>query len=174
MSPQFSAPGSEFKGWFSNLFNWRAQSYVLYSLKDLSYTRDEMARLLLQCGVIITAIEPPLAGVLKCRLEDIHDEVTGVVLQKQVRFRVEFSTLGVGSGDVFSSRTMSPKLAQHPTTPTYNTNAFASAVVLVLEKGAVSTFKGAYFRLRESWRLDGVPLSRGDATPRADTGVSFA
>lgn len=146
---------------------------MLYSLEDLSYTRDEMTRLLLQCGVMITAVEPPVSCVFRCKIEDIHDEVTGVILQKQVRFRVEFSVLSVGNGDIFSSRTMSPKLAQHPTTPTYNTGMFASAVVLVLEKGAVSTFKGAYFRLRESWRLDGVPSSRGDVTPRAEAEVAI-
>jgi hypothetical protein len=149
-SPLSTPSGGEFKGWFSNLFNWRAQSYVLYSFESLSYTRDEMTRLLHQCGITIMAAEPPLGTVIKCRLEDVHDEASGVVLQKRVCFRVEFST--IGGGDLSSpSRQTTPKL---PMTPIFNTSTFPSAVVLILEKGAVSTFKSAYFKLRESWRLD--------------------
>jgi hypothetical protein len=168
LSPSLAVPAAgEFKGWFSNLFNWRAQSYVLYSYEDLPITRDEMTRLLAQFGITFLATESLMTSIIKCRLEDVHDDVSGTILQKQVRFRIEFSTLG-GSDGSTSSRLITPKLAQHPMTP------FVSAAVLVLEKGAVSTFKSTYFKLRECWRLDMAIPQRGNVVISAGSSIGLA
>ncbi|KAF8556081.1 hypothetical protein OG21DRAFT_757554 [Imleria badia] len=68
------SPVGEFKGWFSNLFNWRVHIYVLCSMNNLAATRTETMRILEQLGVLI-ALEDP----------------DGAVVQKHVHLRVEFS-----------------------------------------------------------------------------------
>lgn len=71
MSPVLSPPVAvvgEFKGWFSNLFNWKAQQYTLYSVDNCHATRQEALRLLEKFGVVMVVDEG--AGSLKCRVED--------------------------------------------------------------------------------------------------------
>ncbi|KAF8155680.1 hypothetical protein B0H34DRAFT_751703 [Crassisporium funariophilum] len=88
----------EFKGWFSNLFNWKhsnGQGGVLYSVEDLYRTRLNVARLLEHLGITLTnnpadchQLEP--SEVLFCRVDQpMTDPVSGISL-KIVRFRVEF------------------------------------------------------------------------------------
>ena len=63
---------------------------------------------------------------------------------KPVKFRVELSTQTNLSSPLLSSPAPSPDLrGYYPTT-----------VTLVMEKGAHSTFKAAYNRLRAQWELD--------------------
>ena len=100
-----SSPVGEVTGWFSNLFNWRAHTYVLCSTNNLVSTRTETVRILEQLGVTIALEDPDsmhphgggTAAVLRCRTNEVVDEGTGAVVQKHVRFRVEFS---VGSTQV--------------------------------------------------------------------------
>ncbi|KAG5652087.1 hypothetical protein H0H81_006350 [Sphagnurus paluster] len=91
----------EFKGWFSNLFNWKnhaaAQGGILYSADDVSRTRVDVGRLLEGLGVIIEGngfdrgMSPvDAAAPLKCRVEDPNDTRNAYTL-KPVRFRIEFS-----------------------------------------------------------------------------------
>ena len=88
----------EFKGWFSNLFNWKPQSSqggVLYSVDDLQQTRLNIARLLEGIGINLghsaaDNLQPELFDVLLCRIDHpTTDPVNGTTL-KSVRFRVEF------------------------------------------------------------------------------------
>ena len=88
----------EFKGWFSNLFNWKSQSSqggVLYSADGLQQTKLDIARLLEGIGInlghsAVDNLQPELFDVLLCRIDQpTTDPVNGVTL-KSVRFRVEF------------------------------------------------------------------------------------
>ncbi|KAF8814699.1 Pkinase-domain-containing protein [Phlegmacium glaucopus] len=88
----------EFKGWFSNLFNWKpssSQGGVLYSVDDLQQTRLNIARLLEGIGINLghsaaDHLQPELSNVLLCRIDQpTTDPVNGITL-KSVRFRVEF------------------------------------------------------------------------------------
>jgi hypothetical protein len=88
----------EFKGWFSNLFNWKPQSSqggVLYSFDDLQQTKLNIARLLEGIGINLghsaaDNLQPELFDVLLCRIDQpTTDPVNGITL-KSVRFRVEF------------------------------------------------------------------------------------
>ena len=89
----------EFKGWFSNLFNWKnsnGQGGILYSVDNIHRTRSNVAGLLENLGITTsnsTAAEPSLAEqieILICRLDQpCVDPATGISL-KNVRFRVEF------------------------------------------------------------------------------------
>lgn len=96
----------EFKGWFSNLFNWKpssSQGGILYSVDDLQQTRLNVARLLEGTGINLghssaDHLHPELSNVLLCRIDHpTTDPVNGITL-KNVRFRVEFKA-GPGPSD---------------------------------------------------------------------------
>ncbi|KAI8976685.1 kinase-like domain-containing protein [Trametes punicea] len=154
----------EFKGWFSNLFHWKVQSYLLYSLLDLATTRTEITRLLEHFGATIAMEENSGWSVLRCRIDDVHD-ASGVV-QKQVRFRVEFTSCSAGSshssGSHGSHPTVTPRLSQGSQVSfsgrsrVENAAAYETVLGFVLEKGSVSAFKALYHRLRAEWRLDAL------------------
>jgi hypothetical protein len=87
----------EFKGWFSNLFNWKSQSSqggVLYSVDGLQQTKLDIARLLEGIGINLghsaaDNLQPELFDVLLCRIDQpTTDPVNGITL-KSVRFRVD-------------------------------------------------------------------------------------
>ena len=76
MSPQSSmigSPAGEFKGWFSNLFHWKVQSFMLYSTADVFATRVEIARLLELCGVTSMIEDHHSWYTLKCSTADSSD-----------------------------------------------------------------------------------------------------
>jgi hypothetical protein len=192
-----SSPVGEFKGWFSNLFNWRAHTYVLCSTNNLAATRTETIRILEQLGVTIALEDPDsmhphgggTAAVLRCRTNEVVDEATGAVVQKHVRFRVEFS---VGSTQVggFVAPTVAPgssasagastsvsagvgtQIVGASTSPTGLSSSlmsprhalgkqamavgYACAIVVVQEKGSLSTFRAVCRWLREEWTLDAL------------------
>ncbi|KAG6902185.1 hypothetical protein C0995_003281 [Termitomyces sp. Mi166 len=91
----------EFKGWFSNLFNWKhnvtTQGGILYSSDNVSKTRADIGRILEGLGVVVEGggfdrgmTQADCAGPLKCRVEDPSGMRTAYTF-KAVRFRVEFS-----------------------------------------------------------------------------------
>ena len=162
----------EFKGWFSNLFHWKVQSYVLYSVDDVSATRNEALRLLEAFSISILEDQ---WGVIKCRADDIFDGNN--VVQKSMRFRVEVSP---ASSYPFSGTT--PRLAQNPMSPQTGSMAamrsrshieripgYETVIVLVLEKGSVSTFKAVQQRMRAEWRLDALQSPRTAAVTSGTT-----
>ncbi|KAF5310536.1 hypothetical protein D9619_007841 [Psilocybe cf. subviscida] len=92
----------EFKGWFSNLFNWKhshAHGGVLYSADDVHRTRTDVTRLLEGLGVHVSITDGSMhsagdsSGILEtlsCRIDqNVVDQVTGTSL-KVARFRIEF------------------------------------------------------------------------------------
>ncbi|THH04643.1 hypothetical protein EW145_g5360, partial [Phellinidium pouzarii] len=83
----------EVKGWFANLFNWKAQQYVLHSVENCLATRDEAARVLQLLGCHVILEDAQGWGVLRCRMDEVLDMNTGAVTMKSVRFRVEFSPI---------------------------------------------------------------------------------
>ncbi|PCH35209.1 hypothetical protein WOLCODRAFT_107140 [Wolfiporia cocos MD-104 SS10] len=178
MSPPSSVIGSpvvgEFKGWFSNLFHWRVQSYLLYSVLDVFTTRNETERLLGRFGIVSALEENDGWHVLKCRTDDSPMQDGPAVMQKQVRFRIEFSALNGAP----PSASQTPRLAQNPLSPQTNSfvgprrrndraNDFQCVIGLVLEKGSVSIFKTIYQRLRTEWRLDALQSPRMSVTTAA-------
>jgi hypothetical protein len=176
LSPAPNTPSSilaspalgEVKGWFSNLFNWKTHSYVLGSSNDIHTTRYEVFKLLEQLGVEIEG-----GDVLRCIVDD-------QVVQRQVKFRVEFS-IGVAGGNAFSYTHPQSPNPQSPNPQqshrlSMNVNkvlsgtGYACAIMMVLEKGSVSTFRSVYRRLREEWRMD-EEWDVVRMSPGADAGV---
>lgn len=154
----------EFKGWFSNLFNWKAQTYVLCSTDDIFITRNETTRLLEQFGVVVALEDTDGWGQLRCRFDDVLDISTGHVAQKQTRFRVELHSATGGTsplpgGGALSALSNQNSISPHLNSVRYGVNKYMMsgcqcAIVLVQEKGAVSTFRTVCRRLREEWTLD--------------------
>ncbi|KAA1472090.1 Pkinase-domain-containing protein [Dentipellis sp. KUC8613] len=159
-SPSPSLLGSpavgEFKGWFSNLFNWKTQTYALHSLDGAGATRAEACRLLSHFGVSVHQED----GVLRCRVDDGYDPHTGALVLKHVRFRIEFAVPPPGTVP------LSPRRGGSGSSP------YSCTMVLAQEKGAVSTFRAVYQRLREEWRLDALHSPTvGFGTPMETEGV---
>ncbi|KAG2031418.1 hypothetical protein BDR03DRAFT_928036 [Suillus americanus] len=179
-----ASPVGEVKGWFSNLFNWKAHTYVLCSTDTMYATRNEAVRILEQFGVIVGLEETDGHGVLRCRMNDLIDTMSGSVVQKQVRFRVEFSSSSSSSssshGQPQSPTPASPRLpmyhASGPMSPTFRYgfgrpslgSGFTCAILLVQEKGSVSSFRMVCRWLREEWALDALQ------SPVAGTGAFMA
>ncbi|KAI9458686.1 kinase-like domain-containing protein [Lactarius psammicola] len=122
----------EVKGWFSSLFHWRTHAVALRSRDSVASTRAEARRLL--APVLLP--EPQTDGVLRARLEDAYDPSTGHIVQKAVRFRVEFA---VGRGSAGAGN-----------------GTGGCTMTLVQEKGSVSAFRAVCARLRAEWTLDAL------------------
>ncbi|KAI0676553.1 kinase-like domain-containing protein [Trametes maxima] len=177
-SPHISSPPTtgmspavgEFKGWFSNLFHWRVQSYLLYSLLDLATTRTETTMLLEHFGATVAMEENGGWSVLRCRIDDSHDG--NALVQKQVRFRVEFTSCSANPHCI-STPSATPRLSQISQTSFPGRSrmdgaaGYETVLGFVLEKGSVSAFKALYHRLRGEWRLDALvsPGAMGGVTP---------
>jgi hypothetical protein len=132
----------EVKGWFSSLFHWRTHALALQSRDAVASTRTEVRRLL--APVLLP--EPQPDGALRARIEDAYDPTTGHIVQKAVRFRIDF-TVGGGGGSGRGSNSNS------------NNNSGSGigsgcTMTLVQEKGSVSAFRAVCARLRAEWTLD--------------------
>ncbi|KAI0729861.1 Pkinase-domain-containing protein [Fomitopsis betulina] len=168
MSPQSSmigSPAGEFKGWFSNLFHWKVQSFTLYSTADVFSTRLEIARLLELCGVLSMIEDHHSWYTLKCSTADSPDGA-----HKQVRFRVDFASASASAAGqpLASPIGATPCLSQTALPAPSNSRlrmdkffGYETGVALVLEKGSVSAFKVICQRVRAEWRLDAMLSPRG-------------
>ncbi|EKM57552.1 uncharacterized protein PHACADRAFT_206451 [Phanerochaete carnosa HHB-10118-sp] len=165
----------EFKGWFSNLFHWKVQSYLLYSSDDVATSRNEVRQLLQGLG--ISVLEDYQWGIFKCRAEDVYEHET--LVQKATRFRVEVhNTAGYAHGVVATPRlshnAMSPQMSAARSRPFLERpHGCDTVIALVLEKGSVTTFKAVYQRVKADWRLDALQSPRasivgGSGTPSID------
>lgn len=93
-----SSPVGEVKSWLSNFFNRKSQTYVLYSTASFRATHSATIRTLERLGVTVGAQESPsrcqtynTTNVMWCQMNDGVKCSDGAVVQKQIRFRVEFS-----------------------------------------------------------------------------------
>jgi serine/threonine-protein kinase HSL1, negative regulator of Swe1 kinase len=89
-------------------------------------------------GVRAVLIHADRLGILKCRLDKITDPAGVMSVTKTVRFRVEV----------------------HAASDEQEAAWYQTALQLVQEKGAVSSFRLVYSRLRREWDLDApkIPL----------------
>ena len=85
--------------------------------------------------------EPQPDGALRARIEDAYDPTTGHIVQKAVRFRIDFAVGGGGSsrGNSYSGSCGS-----------------GCTMTLVQEKGSVSAFRAVCARFRAEWTLDAL------------------
>ncbi|EKM49974.1 uncharacterized protein PHACADRAFT_130433 [Phanerochaete carnosa HHB-10118-sp] len=123
------------RSWFGGFFRFGPASYQLLSTQDAQVTRSECKRILEEMGVTATLVQAEGMGILKCRLEETRDPAGAMVTVKPVKFRVEMRI---------------------PTT-VQAVAGFTVALNVVMEKGAHSSFKLIYGRLRREWELDASP-----------------
>lgn len=122
---------------------------MLLSYETVLTTRGECKRILESLGVKVVIENADGAGVLKCRTDELRQEPTSnPIILKPVKFRVEFTL----QASVAPSH--SPMMLNTPML-----NAQSTALTLVMEKGAHSTFKAVHAALRRYWELDYAPRS---------------
>jgi hypothetical protein len=131
----------EVKGWFSSLFHWRTHAIALQSRDAVAPTRAEVRRLF--APVLLP--EPQPDGALRARIEDAYDPATGHIVQKAVRFRIDFTVGGGGGGTGRGSNSNSNSGSG---------SCSGCTMTLVQEKGSVSAFRAVCARLRAEWTLD--------------------
>jgi len=95
----------------------------------MAVSRDECRKMLQNFGVAVLLQNSEGPGVLKCRLDEIRDPAGVMAVTKAVRFRVEF----------------------HLTSSVQNAAGYTTVMTLIQEKGALSTLKIIYARLRQEW-----------------------
>ena len=124
--------------WFGNLFKVKPVSLSLLSVHDLHTSREECKRILHGLGVRAVLIHADGPGILKCRLDEITDPAGVMGVAKTVRFRVEV----------------------HAASEEQEAAGYQTALQLVQEKGAASSFRLVYSRLKREWDLDApkIPL----------------
>ncbi|KAG8834172.1 hypothetical protein FRC18_002459 [Serendipita sp. 400] len=132
--------------WFGNLFKFKPATFNLLSVYDGSATRNECTKLLLALGVTVN-VEG--TGTLTCIFNGangkglrtfsgggdltVFPDPAGVMAPvKPVRFRIEF----------------------HTVTRPHAVAGFTTSIVIIQEKGALSTCKLLYNRLRRDWEFD--------------------
>ncbi|KAF8916526.1 hypothetical protein CPB85DRAFT_1290094 [Mucidula mucida] len=165
----------EFKGWFSNLFNWKQgqahnTAWILYSSDDVDKTLLEVGRTLTRLGVITEPSGGPTEALLKCRLEEpIYGDLAGL---KPVRFKVWVSQVPASHQQVASPLTTPNFLAAPPLahgrssvfmnksphasplpSPTFNVNSIpfgcVTVIALAQDKGSATTFRAIWRKLKE-------------------------
>lgn len=179
-SRKLSSPAvGEFKGWFSNLFGWKnqhgAETGILYSPHDLAKTRNEVGRQLQALGVLVDASGIIMSDdgdeyVLRCQVHETNPIASVNLNAKNLRFRVEFMSAQSGMANPLTPNTnllstaplprgrgsmlplksapqnplLSPRLSGSPA-------ECSTAIILVHEKGSVSTFKAVWKKLKATF-----------------------
>ncbi|KAK8869825.1 hypothetical protein IAR55_000393 [Kwoniella newhampshirensis] len=172
-SPLLLGQSNEVKqSWFSNLFSWKPATFTLISADDCASSRAECIKLLESFGASVIVEDADGWGVLKCRVDEIRD-VSGLTIPKSVRFRIEFLP-----HTTWTTTTPLPSpnpnliIVSQPYSPTISTGngngnvvpvpgspggrIMTTSMTMVQEKGALSSFKAVYGRIRAEWRLDSL------------------
>ena len=124
---------------FFGLFGLKPATLSLFSVHDAFTTQKECRRLLEKMGVRVSIPHSADLGLLKCRLDELRDPAGVMGVVKPVRFRVEIRKASDTQG------------------PTAGFHGHGLLLAFVQEKGAASSFKAVFARLKRDWELD-VPL----------------
>ncbi|KAI9064074.1 Pkinase-domain-containing protein [Trametes sanguinea] len=136
----FVLPSTPKRRWFGALFRIKPARFSLLSTQDAAHTHMTSRRLLEDMGVTVSAgayVAGSDALVLSCNLADSRERDGGAMAPvRGVRFRVEIRRPGAMSEEA----------------------GYPVMLQLVLEKGATSSLKLIYARLRREWDLDSPPV----------------
>ncbi|CAE6533221.1 unnamed protein product [Rhizoctonia solani] len=149
-SPKIGQP--KVTGWFTNLFTFKPVFHVLYSTASIELTARECARVLTTFGIQVLKTEGQ--DLLRCNVERFYD-IDGVPITKPVKFRIEVKS---------NSRMLDSPRLDVPGTPLTASSPYPCVLIMTQEKGAHSTLKAVYARLRAMWKLDAL-VSPMPATP---------
>jgi len=135
--------------WFGNLFKLKQVSFSLLSVHDPHTSREECKRILHGLGVRTVLIHADRLGIFKCRLDEITDPAGVMGVTKPVKFRVEV----------------------HSTNEEQEAAGYQTVLQLVQEKGAASSFRLVYGRLRHEWDLDAPKIPLPSPSPALTDGA---
>ena len=124
---------------FFGLFGLKPAVLSLFSVHDAFTTQKECRRLLEKMGVRVSIPHSADLGLLKCRLDELKDPAGVMGVVKPVRFRIEIRKASDTQG------------------PTTGADGHGLVLAFVQEKGAASSFKAVFARLKRDWELD-VPF----------------
>lgn len=166
-----ASPVGDFKGWFSNLFNWKNSNSgggVIYSPDNVRQTQARVVRILEGMGIIVSSQvhsdhqhRTGYGEVLCCRLEHSNIDVASGLALKQVRFRVEFR-----DGTSESQGTMSPIGEENPYfSAPFRQMANPTIHSPVTPDQPVSASGLVTFRPRSSFLLGGRSFTTGTPLP---------
>jgi serine/threonine-protein kinase HSL1, negative regulator of Swe1 kinase len=132
----FSVSSAPRKSWFANIFKFKPASLTIPSMLDESASRTAARRLLTNAGVnvVVTHSEEMRRTFLHCTLDEVRDPAGVMAVAKAVRFRVEFHVMDTRSA---------------PTGALY----YKIDMEMILEKGAMSSFKLVHQRLKKEWEF---------------------
>ncbi|KAA1468869.1 Pkinase-domain-containing protein [Dentipellis sp. KUC8613] len=149
-SPSVASPLSP--AWFGNLFKLKPASFCLLSVHDAQASRDECNRLLNSIGVRVVLTHAESHGILKCKVDEHADPASPTGLMKAVRFRVEVQRATQLQAD----------------------SGYQSSLQMIQEKGALSSFKLVYSRLKREWDLDAPQIPLLVSSPALTDDGNFA
>ncbi|TFY67557.1 hypothetical protein EVG20_g3901 [Dentipellis fragilis] len=138
--------------WFGNLFKLKPASFCLLSVHDAQASRDECNRLLNNIGARVVLTHAESHGILKCKVDEHADPASPTGLMKAVRFRVEVQRATQLQAD----------------------SGYQSSLQLIQEKGALSSFKLVYSRLKREWDLDAPQIPLLVSSPALTDDENFA
>ncbi|KZT10095.1 Pkinase-domain-containing protein [Laetiporus sulphureus 93-53] len=142
----FAPPSPPKRRWFGHLFKFKPTVYHLLSVEYPEDTVKACRQMLEEMGVSVAlahaAAEDPTAPgsdtlTLKCWMDESRELRSGLTPMKGVRFRVEVQRPSAIQGMA----------------------GYVVLLSLVLEKGAATSLKLIYNRLRREWDLDSPPTS---------------
>ena len=125
------------RSWFGAVFRFGPATYQLLSTQDVAETRRECRQILESMGVSVMLTQTEGMGIFKCRLDEMKDPAGVMATVKPVKFRIELRI---------------------PTT-VQAVSGYTVLLDMVMEKGAHSSFKLVYGRLRREWVLDTAPIA---------------
>lgn len=124
---------------FFGLFGLKPTTFSLFSVHDAFTTQRECRRHLEKMGVRVSVPHSADLGLLKCRLDELRDPAGVMGVVKPVRFRVEI------------------RKTSDPQGPPVGAGGRCLVLSFVQEKGAASSFKAVFARLKRDWELDLPP-----------------
>ena len=124
---------------FFGLFGLKPTTFSLFSVHDAFTTQKECRRLLEKMGVRVSVPHSADLGLLKCRLDELRDPAGAMGVVKPVRFRVEI------------------RKTSDPQGLPVGVDGCCLVLSFVQEKGAASSFKAIFARLKRDWELDLPP-----------------
>jgi serine/threonine-protein kinase HSL1, negative regulator of Swe1 kinase len=124
---------------FFGLFGLKPITFSLFSIHDAFTTQKECRRLLERMGVRVSVPHSADLGLLKCRLDELRDPAGVMGVVKPVRFRVEI------------------RKTNDPQGLPVDVDGHSLVLSFVQEKGAASSFKAIFARLKRDWELDLSP-----------------
>lgn len=87
-----------------------------------------------------------------CDIADIGKDSNGVLIQKEVRFRIEFTPAPNSSSTVPNNMSTKNGLPHSKSSKAQASVGYVTRVGFVLERGAASALKAVYTRMRDEWR----------------------